>query len=626
MCESREPIPLAVAAALSMLLEKKVERIILSRPAVEAGERLGFLPGDMKEKVDPYLRPLYDALYELFGADKIDKKIESGEIEIAPLAFMRGRTLKNCFAILDEAQNATETQIKMFLTRIGENSKLVVNGDPSQIDLINKSNSGLIKSKKIQAIDALDTAIDLIEQFDPKLNFIHQKTYHYAMESLNRNKDLNGPFAGVPMLMKDMDSALYSVPMMQGSKYLKDIPMKFNNSLSKKFTNSGSLICGKSATPEFGLMITTEPKAFKPTRNPWDTERSTGGSSGGAGSAVASRAVPIAHASDGGGSIRIPAAACGTVGLKPTRGRISFSPSHGDKWGGLTHSGILSRTVRDTAHMYNELFSQEVGDPYSVHYEKESLINALNKNKKYKIGFNTETRVPVPISEDAKDAVQFNAKICEDLGHDVEEVKIEYDGLLLSRAFVIIITSHVSQMFNELKDLVGRKYKKNEVENASRMFDYLGRSFRASDYTWARYTIQKISREVMQQTNDYDVVMMPIISQSAPLLGELRPKKSAELINDIVMTLRLGSLFRNHTIRDKLLNKLAPDSLWFAPDALLQNVTGQPSISLPTFFTDKGMPLGVQFAARYADEETLIDLSAQIEQANPWIDRRPNLS
>ena len=140
---------LAVSVAVTLLMEKKIERVILSRPAVEAGEKLGFLPGDMKEKVDPYLRPLYDALYELFGAEKIDKKIENGEIEIAPLAFMRGRTLENSFAILDEAQNATETQIKMFLTRIGENSKLVVNGDPSQIDLINKSQSGLIKSKNI---------------------------------------------------------------------------------------------------------------------------------------------------------------------------------------------------------------------------------------------------------------------------------------------------------------------------------------------------------------------------------------------------------------------------------------------------------------------------------------------
>jgi len=140
---------LAVSVAITMLMEKKIERVILSRPAVEAGEKLGFLPGDMKEKVDPYLRPLYDALYELFGFEKIDKKIESGEIEIAPLAFMRGRTLKNCYAILDEAQNATETQIKMFLTRIGENSKLVVNGDPSQVDLINKSHSGLTKSRNI---------------------------------------------------------------------------------------------------------------------------------------------------------------------------------------------------------------------------------------------------------------------------------------------------------------------------------------------------------------------------------------------------------------------------------------------------------------------------------------------
>ncbi len=140
---------LAVAVALTLLLEKKIERIILSRPAVEAGERLGFLPGDMREKVDPYLRPLYDSLYDLLDYERIQKKIEIGDIEIAPLAFMRGRTLKNCFAILDEAQNATDTQIKMFLTRIGENSKIVINGDPSQIDLPNKSLSGLTRSKKL---------------------------------------------------------------------------------------------------------------------------------------------------------------------------------------------------------------------------------------------------------------------------------------------------------------------------------------------------------------------------------------------------------------------------------------------------------------------------------------------
>jgi len=140
---------LAVAVAITMLLDKKIDKIILSRPAVEAGERLGFLPGDMKEKVDPYLQPLYDSLYDLLGYEKIQKKIEIGEIEIAPLAFMRGRTLKNCFAILDEAQNATKTQIKMFLTRIGENSKLVVNGDPSQIDLLNKNSSGLTNSTEI---------------------------------------------------------------------------------------------------------------------------------------------------------------------------------------------------------------------------------------------------------------------------------------------------------------------------------------------------------------------------------------------------------------------------------------------------------------------------------------------
>ncbi len=175
---------LAVSVAMTMLFEKKVEKVILSRPAVEAGEKLGFLPGDMKEKVDPYLRPLYDALYDLFGFEKINKKIETGEIEIAPLAFMRGRTLKNSFAILDEAQNATLTQIKMFLTRIGENSKIVVNGDPSQIDLINKSQSGLIKTKKI--LNKI-REIKLIE-FDHK-DVVRHPLVTKIIQAFNKNID-----------------------------------------------------------------------------------------------------------------------------------------------------------------------------------------------------------------------------------------------------------------------------------------------------------------------------------------------------------------------------------------------------------------------------------------------------
>jgi len=177
---------LAVSVAITMLMEKKVERVILSRPAVEAGEKLGFLPGDMKEKVDPYLRPLYDALYDLFGYEKIQRKIESGEIEIAPLAFMRGRTLKNSYAILDEAQNATSTQIKMFLTRIGENSKLVVNGDPSQIDLPNKSNSGLIKSKNIlEKIKEIE-----IIQFDHK-DVVRHPLVSKIIQAYQKNLDDN---------------------------------------------------------------------------------------------------------------------------------------------------------------------------------------------------------------------------------------------------------------------------------------------------------------------------------------------------------------------------------------------------------------------------------------------------
>ena len=312
------------------------------------------------------------------------------------------------------------------------------------------------------------------------------------------------------MLLKDMDSALANYNMMQGSEYLKNTKMSFDNELTRDFRKTGALICGKSATPEYGLMITTEPLAFGATKNPWDLNLTPGGSSGGAASAVAARLVPFAHASDGGGSIRVPAASCGLIGLKPNRARTSFGPSHGDKWGGLTHSGIVSRTVRDTAHMYDNLFGNSVGDPYGVHYEKGSLIKALNQKKKLKIGFNLISPVGINSSNDAIEAIKFNANLCESLGHDVEEMSLNYDGLLASRAFTIIITSHVSQMFNELKDIVGRRYRKKEVETTTRLFDYLGKSYRASDYTWARYTMQSIARKVMQDTDKYDLSLIHI--------------------------------------------------------------------------------------------------------------------
>ena len=204
-------------------------------------------------------------------------------------------------------------------------------------------------------------------------------------------------------------------------------------------------------------------------------------------------------------------------------------------------------------------------------------------------------------------------------------MSLNYDGLLASRAFTIIITSHVSQMFNELKDIVGRRYRKKEVETTTRLFDYLGKSYRASDYTWARYTMQSIARKVMLDTDKYDVVLTPIISQPPPQLGEIRPDSRSRLISEIIMSLRLGFIFRIKPIRDAILNTLAPQSLWYAPDAMLQNITGQPAISIPTYWTDNNIPLGVQYTSRYADEATLIALASELEEAAPWIERIPNL-
>jgi amidase len=485
----------------------------------------------------------------------------------------------------------------------------------------------LIKSKEVSIEDVLETAIDSLKKNNIKYNFLTTELYDYANEASKKIDTENSPFAGVPMLLKDMDSSLAGYPMMQGSKYLKNTKQKFNNVLTNRFISSGALICGKSAAPEYGLMITTEPNEFGPTRNPWDTNRTTGGSSGGSASAVASRSVPIAHASDGGGSIRIPAACCGLVGLKPTRGRISFAPSHGDKWAGFTHSGIVSRTIRDTAHMYDHIFGNEIGDPYKTDYIKGSLTSGLAiPQKKFKIGFVTKNFIEgTELNDNASKAMNFNASACEKLGHKVEELNLNYDAITLSRAFVIILTSHVSQMFNELKETVGRSYKNSEVEVGSRLFDYLGKTFRGSDYTWARYYTQKVARDVEEQMNAYDAVIMPIITSEPAKLGTIGPNKTDELINEILMKLRLGWIFNISSVRNKILDGLAPKSLWFAPGCMLQNITGQPAISLPTYWTDNKLPIGVQFVGAYGSEAKLLNLGQQLENEYRWHEKNPNI-
>ena len=485
----------------------------------------------------------------------------------------------------------------------------------------------LIKKKEVAVSDVLETAIESLIENNTKLNFITTDLYEYAKLASTRIDIENDVFAGVPMLLKDMDSAMADFPMMQGSKYLKNTKQKVNNVLTDRFISSGALICGKSAAPEYGLMITTEPTEFGPTKNPWDISRTTGGSSGGSAAAVAARSVPIAHASDGGGSIRIPAACCGLVGLKPTRGRISFSPTHGDKWGGFTHSGIVSRTIRDTAHMYDHIFGNEIGDPYKIEYLKGSLTSNLHEPlQKLKIGFVTKNFIEgTELSDSASKAMYFNASACEKLGHNVEELNLNYDATTLARAFVITLTSHVSQMFNELKDLVGRPYKSSEIEVGTRMFDYLGRTFRGSDYTWARYYTQKVARDVEQQMQSYDAVIMPVISSEPAKLDTIRPSKSDEMLNKIIMRLRLGWLFNIPSIRNSILDGLAPKSLWFAPGCMLQNITGQPAISLPTYHADGNLPIGVQYVGNYATEKVLLNLGQQLEDKYQWHLRKPNI-
>ena len=242
-----------------------------------------------------------------------------------------------------------------------------------------------------------------------------------------------------------------------------------------------------------------------------------------------------------------------------------------------------------------------------------------------RIAFITNIKTPADLSDHAKKAILYNAKLCQSLGHDVEEINLDYDPLLLLRSFVIVIACHVSQMFDELKELMGRKYKNYEIENSSRMFDYIGRKFSGNDYVSAQKIMQNIARKIMIQMNAYDAVIMPIISQPPPFLGKIPPSSFAEFRYSALINFKLGWIFQIKFLRDIILNKLAPESMWYAPDVFLQNVTGQPAISIPSYWTKSGLPLGVQLVGRYGEETSLIQIASQIEEISPWITRIPDL-
>jgi len=449
----------------------------------------------------------------------------------------------------------------------------------------------LIKTKQITAAELLSYTIDLIEELNPKLNAITHKLYENRLPSPE-----SGPFSGVPFLMKDLEF-FANTPYTAGSTYLKDFIAPADSEYSSRIRHQTGLITiGKTNTCEFGLVPTTEPLQYGPTRNPWNLAYTAGGSSGGAAAAVAAGMVPMAHASDGGGSIRIPASCCGVFGLKVSRGRIPKNP---DPVGlGVNH--VITRTVRDSAGLLDATYGNHPGNPFYVSQPCDSFVTESTKEpRKLKIavlktGFNGKK-----IHPDCEDAVLDAANLCQSLGHDVEEGSPTINVDTYNRAFQVLWQSSFSQGIHSLTNLTGRAPKQEELEPYTWEALQCGNSYRATEYLAAISYMQQVTKEVAQFFNNYDLLLTPTLSEPPLRIGELCYPGNIE-----------GYVNR--------LNEWVP----YTP---LANTTGCPAMSVPLFWNKDNLPIGVQFMAPLGDEATLFQLAGQLERARPWKDKKPTI-
>jgi amidase len=456
----------------------------------------------------------------------------------------------------------------------------------------------LVKAGEVTPRELTEASFERIEALDPELNaFVHLDpdgalAAADAIEAADER-----PFAGVPIAIKDT-AAVAGMPYRLGSDMFGDFVPPQDAFVVRRLRDAGFVLVGKTNLPEFGILPVTEPRRFGPTRNPWDPERTPGGSSGGAAAAVAAGMVPLAHGSDGGGSIRIPAACCGLVGLKPSRGRISRGPEQGDDL--LVQDGVLTRTVAETAALLDVMAGYETGDATWAPPPPEPFARtAAREPGRLRIGVTTVPAIDVAaIDPLCERAVRDAAGLLESLGHEVEEVDPPWKGQELLRAFTLVFGTPVALGMWFGSQSTGREPSAELVEPLSWTIWEGVRERDPLDYLLARTRLTAASRPIVALWGDYDAIVTPALAQRPVKIGEI-DSCSDDPWEDFH---RSGE---------------------FTPYTALYNVTGQPAISLPLFHGEDGLPLGVMLAGRPAGEGALLSLAAQLEAASPWADRRP---
>lgn len=456
----------------------------------------------------------------------------------------------------------------------------------------------LVARGEVSPLELVEETIARIGAVDDRIRAIVRPMYDEARE-VARGELPAGAFRGVPFLLKDLTAAYAGVGMSCGSRWLRDWVPAHDTELVRRLKRAGLVVVAKTNTPEFGLPPTTEPIAFGRSRNPYDLAHHTGGSSGGSAAAVAAGIVPMAHANDGGGSIRIPASCCGLFGLKPTRARNPLGPDLGDVMNGLVVEHAVTRSVRDSARLLDATCGPELGDPYWAPPPARPFAEEVGADPgKLRVAFTTKTFHGGELHPDCVEATRRAAALCAELGHHVEEAVPTIDGGEISRCFLNVYAAGCAQQLAEWTEVMGGPPREDELEPLTRTFAAMGDGVSAAAYLSAVAVLQRMSRDIARFMIDYDVLLTSTLGEPPLSLGELDPRPD----NPLWAMMRANQ---------------------YVPYTPICNVTGQPAMSVPLHWNAAGLPIGSHFIARFGDEATLFRLAAQLEEARPWRDRHP---
>lgn len=476
----------------------------------------------------------------------------------------------------------------------------------------------LIEKKEVTAKEALEASFEQLEKVNPILNAFNYVRKEKAFAELENLEE--GPFKGVPTALKDISQTIEGEPSTGGSRLLKDVPAQVTANFTKRLLKTGVLSIGNTTTPEFALKNITEAQIHGPTRNPWNYAHAPGGSSGGAAAAIASGVVPIAGASDGGGSIRIPASFSGLVGLKPTRGKTPVGPGSGRNWQGAAIEFVLTKTVRDTARMLDEMQVVQEAAAFQTPLYDGSYEEDAHKtfDRPLRIGYTVDSPVGTPVSQDAKDAVMKVIKFLEAEGHHVEEATNGVDGRKLMRNYFLMNSGEMAALMNQLEDAFGRKLTEKDMEVETWLLNRAGQSVSAAEFASSLSSWDEAAEQMAYFHETYDFYLTPGAAYGAPKIGELTPsdEKAQKLLQE------MESLNPNQ--QQELIYDMFLPSLTYSPFTPLANLTGQPAITVPVHMTQAGLPMGVQFVAPKGADHRLIQIATQLEESDLWVGMQGN--